>query len=128
MAPRFRGFQSASGPHRSGSCSRLEANKRGDERLGPPFASFTGLRPGSPRPVRGAEHTIPEMGGYAKVARVARVMVQGVAALPGIEIRSRLNAPVVEHVMHADVPDITQHQARGDPAGEIEAGLPPQRK
>src|SRR5260370_8487296 len=55
-------------------------------------------------------------------------MMQRVAALPMIEIRARANAPMMEQVVQADVPDIAQHQARGDPAGEIEASSPPQWK
>jgi hypothetical protein len=50
------------------------------------------------------------------------------ATLPVIEIRARMNASMVENVVHGDVPDITQHQARCSPASEIEADLPPQRK
>src|SRR6266508_426873 len=80
----------------------------------------------SPPRVRGAEQAIPELSGHTEIARLARVMMQRVAALPAIEIRARANAPVMEHVVHTDVPDIAQHQARGDAAGEIEAGSPPQ--
>src|SRR5260370_33964237 len=82
----------------------------------------------SPRPVRSAEHAIPELTGHAEVARLARVMVQRMAMLAVIEIRARADAPMMKHVMYADVPDIAQHQSRGDPTGEIEAGFPPQWK
>src|ERR1700694_1799726 len=82
----------------------------------------------SPARVRGAEHAIPELGGHAEVARLARVMMQRVAALQAIEIRTRANAAMMEHVVHAAVPDIAQHQARGDPAGEIKPSSPPQWK
>src|SRR6266852_9178643 len=60
----------------------------------------------SPRPVRSAEHAIPELTGHAEVARLARVMVQRMAMLPVIEIRARADAPMMKHVMYADVPDI----------------------
>src|ERR1700737_4927693 len=69
----------------------------------------------SPARVGGAEHAVPELGGHAEVARLARVMMQQVAALQAIEIRARTNAPMMEHVVHAAVPDIAQHQAGGDP-------------